>query len=177
MDILLQQNGFIEIPLFFNILECNHYIQLIDTLFSHTSDEAFDIDGYQRMRITDNQLSTIVTNYLNNYKLTNLYAYHRWFPTKYIIDGGLDIHCDGNAFDEDKTSTYTIIIYLNDDYQGGRTIFVDDYDEEDITNQHIIQPKQGLALILKQDLLHYAEKIHNGCKYILRGDLFVNTDL
>jgi len=67
---------------------------------------------------------------------------------------------------------------LNDDYEGGRTVFVDDYDDEEVINEHssYIQPKQGKLIMIKQDALHYAEKLKRGIKYILRGDVFIKNN-
>ena len=67
---------------------------------------------------------------------------------------------------------YTILLYLNDSFQGGRTIIVDSFDKNDINE--IIKPKSGLCLLIKQNILHYAEEVTSGLKYILRGDIFIN---
>ena len=61
------------------------------------------------------------------------------------------------------------------EFTGGRTVFVDDYDDSlepaDHPKDNIIKPEPGLALILEQDKLHFAESLQSGTKYILRGDI------
>jgi hypothetical protein len=108
--------------------------------------------------------------------VSNLYISEYWYPTRYINGGGLCIHSDGSAYDENKSSSYTILVYLNKDFEGGRTVFVEDYDDEEIINDNSIYvtPKTGLILLLDQNKLHFAEKVSNGVKYILRGDIFIS---
>ena len=167
---------YIEIDNFLTIEECNKYIEYINELFTKEPDnEALEIDGYQRLRISNNDLSDFIKTRLSNYYNTsNIYLGDKWFPTKYINDGGLCIHCDGSAYDEIRPSTYTVLLYLNDSFDGGRTVFVDDYDDEEIVkdNSIVIKPTSGKILILSQTILHFAEKIENGEKYIFRGDIF-----
>lgn len=84
-------------------------------------------------------------------------------------------------------SNYSIIIFLNDDYEGGefcilnkqcdfydgRTIEeeMDRYD--DLENSIIrIKPQKGMAIIINQRLIH-SSNIVFGTKYILRSDLIV----
>jgi hypothetical protein len=81
-------------------------------------------------------------------------------------------------------SNYTIIIYLNDNFENGETIFrvpnneiehngltVDQELEKMIDyNDIIIKPKKGTAIIFDQRLLHMANSVIN-TKYVLRTDL------
>lgn len=171
----LQENGFAEVPFFFSYDECQTYMQWMNKLFINDDDDSWIPDQYRRIKITNEELTTLVTGKLSTL-FPNLSAHYKWFPTYYVVGGGLGIHCDGNAYDENNTSAYTILIYLNDDYKGGRTVFVNGYtddSDDDIANEIAsICPRQGLALLLRQDLLHYAEPVKEGVKYLLRGDLF-----
>lgn len=163
--------------------ECDKYIQYIESLFSTDEDEdsednedSEDIEGYQRLRIKNSDISAFVEQKLSSqFDLSGLYIGHSWFPTKYIRDGGLCVHKDGRAYDDSNESVYTVLIYLNDDFEGGRTVIVNDGDEEIKDSSVVIEPKKGTVLILDQEILHFAEKIAKGVKYILRGDIYPNT--
>lgn len=62
----------------------------------------------------------------------------------------------------DNTRTFlTFICYLNEDFEGGQTIF----DEE------IIVPKTGDAILFPHELKHEGAMVTKGCKIILRSDV------
>ena len=146
--------------------------------FFETPDlDGLEIEGYERKKTFNSKLSLFITEILGKHiDVSNLYISHYWYPTRYINGGGLCIHSDGSAYDENKSSSYTILVYLNEDFEGGRTVFVEDYDDEEIINDNSIYvtPKTGLILLLDQNKLHFAEKVSNGVKYILRGDIFIS---
>jgi predicted 2-oxoglutarate/Fe(II)-dependent dioxygenase YbiX len=58
-------------------------------------------------------------------------------------------------------SEFTFLIYLNDDYEGGETKF----------NDCIVEPKTGMLLVFKHELLHEGAKVEQGIKYVLRSDV------
>ncbi|KAL6059672.1 Fe2OG dioxygenase domain-containing protein [Balamuthia mandrillaris] len=99
-----------------------------------------------------------------------------WKPTrlnecfkfsKYSPGGHFSPHLDGPWVPrEDESSIYTVIIYLNDDFTGGQTTFLQDNHQ-----QHQVQPKQGTALLFNHDILHAAEPIEEGVKYIVRTEV------
>lgn len=62
---------------------------------------------------------------------------------------------------ETEASYYTLMIYLNDDFEGGETTF------ENV----IITPKQGTALIFLHNLTHAGTAVEKGIKYVLRTDI------
>lgn len=75
-------------------------------------------------------------------------------------------------------SFLTLLIYLNDDFQGGETKFFPDKqhcrflrDIEDKQAVHTIQPKQGMALINIHNILHEGSRVQSGTKYVLRTDI------
>lgn len=76
-------------------------------------------------------------------------------------------HRDG-AFirNDDEISKITMIIYLNENFEGGATRFIshgelDDYEE----------PKTGKLLLFRHPLLHAGCPVFDGTKYILRTDV------
>jgi hypothetical protein len=58
------------------------------------------------------------------------------------------------------------MIYLNDDFESGETIF---YEDED--NMEILKPVSCTGVIFNHDLEHEGEVITKGTKYILRTDI------
>jgi hypothetical protein len=75
-------------------------------------------------------------------------------------------------------SFLTLLIYLNDDFEGGETKFFPDKQHcrflRDIENKqpvHTIEPKQGMALINIHNILHEGSKVQSGIKYVLRTDI------
>jgi hypothetical protein len=176
MNNIPQDIEYIVIENFLTSKECDNYIKYIDKLFEDMVDiDGLEIDGYQRVRIINKELSIFIEERLSTYyDISNIYLGDKWFPTKYIKNGGLCIHIDGNAYDETNVSLYSALLYLNNDFNGGRTVIVNDYDDEEIITDTtiIIKPEKGKLLILNQNILHFAEKINSGEKYILRGDMF-----
>ena len=62
----------------------------------------------------------------------------------------------------DNTRTFlTFIVYLNEDFEGGQTIFDED----------IIVPKTGDAIVFPHELKHEGATVTKGYKIILRSDV------
>ena len=57
-----------------------------------------------------------------------------------------------------------MLIYLNDDYEGGNTKFLFD-------NEISIIPTIGLICLMDQNILHEVPKLINGVKYVIRTEL------
>lgn len=75
-------------------------------------------------------------------------------------------------------SFLTLLIYLNDDFEGGETKFYPDKqhcrflrDIEDKQPVHVIKPDQGMALINIHNILHEGSRVLSGIKYVLRTDI------
>lgn len=73
-------------------------------------------------------------------------------------------HYDG-AFNrsDDEGSLLTLIVYLNDDFGGGTTAFLD-FGCEAV-------PRAGTALLFQHQLLHEGCVVTSGMKYALRSDV------
>ncbi|EFC47938.1 predicted protein, partial [Naegleria gruberi] len=86
-------------------------------------------------------------------------------------------HTDGQFLRNDnERSIYTLLIYLNDDFKGGETEFLQRVDptEESITKfKHIcaINPRMGSAAIFNHELYHQGCMVTSGIKYILRTEI------
>lgn len=82
---------------------------------------------------------------------------------KYSTGQRFKMHKDG-SFKRDpyEASQYTFMIYLNEEYTGGETIF---------SSGEIIRPKTGTALIFHHPLRHEGALLAAGVKYVLRSDI------
>ncbi|KAI8098160.1 uncharacterized protein B0P05DRAFT_501584 [Gilbertella persicaria] len=93
-------------------------------------------------------------------------------------------HSFASHYDEsvqDKTTglwtDWTLLIYLNEDMEGGETVF---YRESSPNNRKpdpiVIKPKKGMALFHRHGthcLLHEAMEVVNGNKWVLRSDVLI----
>lgn len=77
-------------------------------------------------------------------------------------------HADGpHRRENGERSRLTFIVYLNDGYDGGETIF----------DEAKIEPKTGMALLFMHGLMHEGAEVLSGEKYILRTDVMCAADL
>jgi uncharacterized protein len=79
---------------------------------------------------------------------------------RYLPGESFPAHVDSpNVVSNNSHSLFTIIVYLNDQYEGGETYFPD-YDR-------CIQPATGTSLIFAHGLRHEGRMIKSGIKYAL----------
>ncbi|MFD2787523.1 prolyl hydroxylase family protein [Hymenobacter rubripertinctus] len=89
-----------------------------------------------------------------------LYEQFRFY--RYDVGQRFNRHKDGSIRPDDATaSRWTLLLYLNDDFEGGATEF------EDLT----IAPRQGAALAFRHELRHKGCPVTAGRKYVLRTDV------
>ena len=69
-------------------------------------------------------------------------------------------------------SRLSVLIYLNQDFEGGRTNFLDGNNKHGPTKiSYSVQPKIGTGVFFEHDTLHEGEILSKGQKYILRTDI------
>jgi predicted 2-oxoglutarate/Fe(II)-dependent dioxygenase YbiX len=85
------------------------------------------------------------------YKSHQLFRFHR--DTPFSRDG--------------LTSSLSVIVYLNSQFEGGETDFRD----------FSVSPVEGAALIFPHHLLHEGASISNGVKYAVRTDIMCEPDI
>lgn len=74
-------------------------------------------------------------------------------------------HHDGSFMRESgERSFLTFMIYLNEGYSGGETLFNN-------SQETVIKPKTGMLLLFKHEILHEGSEIKSGRKYVLRSDV------
>ena len=83
----------------------------------------------------------------------------------YEVGDSFGLHTDtGLYYDERRRekSRWTLLIYLNDDFEGGETVF---YDTNTCSGARSIQPRAGMALLFDIDLWHSGQPLRSGRKY------------
>ncbi len=71
-------------------------------------------------------------------------------------------HRDGSyQRNEKEFSLLTLLIYLNQDFEGGSTSF----------NDAVYQPQTGAAMLFTHAVLHQGDEVLKGVKYVLRTDV------
>ena len=89
--------------------------------------------------------------------LNERFRFYKYFPGQEFKP-----HQDGSHYRNiHEWSSFTFMIYLNEDMVGGETKFDDDS----------IKPATGKALIFKHELVHSGTKVIEGVKYVLRTDI------
>ena len=109
------------------------------------------------------------------FKLSGLYKHIIFY--KYNDGEYFKEHYDGERKDGNKKSFFTILIYLNEDFDGGETTFIH-HDRKMIKNKlkdnlvlTPIVPKKGQLLVFKHNILHEGSLLKSGEKIILRSDI------
>lgn len=78
-------------------------------------------------------------------------------------------HMDG-AFkrNENEVSMITMLIYLNEEFEGGETTFIIEFEN--------IKPKTGMVLLFEHKMLHSGRPVPVGTKYVLRTDVMYKKE-
>jgi predicted 2-oxoglutarate/Fe(II)-dependent dioxygenase YbiX len=92
--------------------------------------------------------------------LNERFRFYRYEPGQYFAP-----HTDGSFRRQNwEESRLTLLIYLNDDFQGGETAFADD----------VTAPARGMALVFRHELMHEGRVVISSAKYVLRSDVMFN---
>ncbi|OCX50719.1 oxidoreductase, 2OG-Fe(II) oxygenase [Mucilaginibacter sp. PPCGB 2223] len=94
--------------------------------------------------------------------LNELFRFYRYEPGQKFRR-----HRDQSYIRNDaEASYYTLMIYLNENFEGGETTF----------NDLTVQPKQGSALVFLHSLEHEGSAVTQGIKYVLRTDIMFRLE-
>ena len=166
MTIFLEKNGVYTIPNFLNDEEILEYTNIV--LHPPKDASNFTDSGiFTNNKFIDTSIANTFYNKLTEYIQPSdlaLRANKLIMTGHYTIDQQFSLHTDTGLFYDEKNSEksrWTLLIYLNDDYEGGNTIFYDD----DWNQTHSIIPKKGTALLFDIDLWHRGDIIQSGSKY------------
>lgn len=100
------------------------------------------------------------------------YRPHAFFKPHY--DGSYQRSAEAGEARRGETSFLTLQLYLNQEFQGGETNFLNDV-EDWSTESVAVTPKTGSVLIFQHDLLHEGAPTTSGKKFVIRTDvMFTN---
>ncbi len=89
-------------------------------------------------------------DWLRCYRYTQGQRHGLHWDTTIVLDGGVE-------------SKLTFMVYLNDNFEGGQTLFPE--------LQGVAIPKTGRALFFQHKILHESERVERGTKYALRSEI------
>jgi len=139
----------------------------------------------KKLPITDTILKRLKSVYFGDDNVDSWNIYEKVRLVHYSPDQFKEIHRDTKYSDGELHCKYTLIIYLNDAFEGGHTIGFPDFTERtrsDASTIHInqlipemlessnrvtVKPKVGRAVMYDIDLIHMGEAITSGEKWLL----------
>ena len=158
--------------------ECQHYIDIFSDpdKVEHINDKH---RKYHRIQFIDEEFAASLYNKIQDYIPKNIkkisVGLNRYFRlSKYDSGQFFGIHKDGINFDDrnkQNMSYATLNIFLNDNFEGGETIF---YKNDKKTITLACKPKVGRGSFFYSQQYHEGAKILSGYKYLLRTDLMIN---
>jgi len=89
----------------------------------------------------------------------------------YRYDPGqrFNYHFDGSfRRDTGEQSLLTFMVYLNEEFVGGETTFMN-------LEETIVNPRTGMMLAFKHNLIHQGAEVLSGRKYVLRSDVMFSA--
>lgn len=109
---------------------------------------------------------------MDNMNATGLDPLWRFY--RYVPGQQFKRHKDGAARSASgQLSCLSFLIYLNDDCEGGATVFRDSAAVEGaVLPPLVINPVQGQALLFRHQRWHEGTPVQQGVKYVLRSDVF-----
>ena len=141
----------------------------------------FTFSEFKNGKIIEPEISTLMYSRIKSYlpkkyvdHLNNSYTYKK--TPKHIMYAKVDIqqhfsiHTDtGIVYShiDNEYSKFTVLTYLNDNYEGGNTQFY----SEKLLKTVTIEPKKNRTLIFDIDLFHAGEIITKGTKYWIGTEL------
>ena len=92
--------------------------------------------------------------------LNERFRFYRYEPGQKFA-----MHMDGYfRRDNGEQSLLTFMIYLNDGFAGGETVFMNN-------DETIVKPEAGMMLAFQHTLFHEGSSVISGVKYVLRSDV------
>jgi len=97
---------------------------------------------------------------------------------RYEKGGYFAPHWDGSYMRPDRSerSYHTLILYLNDDFEGGQTNFLKTRPVSDRKNEWPVGIKTGSVLIFQHDIYHEGDLLKEGRKYCVRTDVMYKNE-
>lgn len=169
-------NGIFTIDHFFSVEECQDWIQKSESIGYEEAKVGLgkkqvmmkEVRNNERLIYDSEELAVNLWERVKDFVpketylgraigLNERFRFYKYFPGQEFKP-----HQDGSFIrNVHEWSSYTFMVYLNEEMVGGETIF----------NEHSIKPVTGKALIFKHELVHQGSKVIEGVKYVLRSDV------
>jgi hypothetical protein len=140
----------------------NHEVLYGKTKFVNAPLEGNDLMLNRKVLYVINSLKSAAlycaTNYALNLRINDIKIENSFRISKYNEGTSMGPHTD--AYDEEDALAYSILVYLNDDYEGGEIFF---------PNQNILlKPQAGSLIIFPscEPYVHQVKEITKGTRYI-----------
>lgn len=186
-----------------SVEECKEYIAMTENIGYQDAPVSFstgavvvpEIRNNRRVMIDDEQISQTLWQKVKNYVpsvldnrqavgLNERIRFYRYKPGQRFAP-----HMDGYFERENgERSLWTFMLYLNQDFSGGETIFfsAEEYlnklkvknlkpkDQSYLVGATVV-PQTGSALFFQHQLPHEGAEVKVGCKYVLRTDVMYSS--
>lgn len=146
--------------------ECTKYIDQINNpkeIIPFTNSGLFENNKYVDNKLAQTFYQRLMLHNIDT--VTPLIKANKLIMTgKYEPSDAFGLHTDTGLFYDRKKklkSRYTLLIYLNDNFEGGSTQFYTDRFKPTFE----IVPEKGKALLFDIDLWHQGKPLHSGNKY------------
>ncbi|MEZ6120146.1 MAG: 2OG-Fe(II) oxygenase [Pirellulaceae bacterium] len=108
---------------------------------------------------------SVIPQFVQAYEVVGINELFRFY--RYEQGQCFHRHADGfHRRENGERSRLTLLIYLNDGFDGGETRF----------DNAIVTPREGQALLFIHGLLHEGVEVFNGYKYVLRTDVMYSAN-
>lgn len=153
--------------------ECDNYISNINNLKTSDDRKFSSSCEFYNSCFKDYDIAAIFLKRLSilpiHLEISNVNPYiaYAYYKTNEVFG----LHTDTGTIDHVKNlcTGFVLLIYLNDGFSGGQTLFYDDKFNHLVT----VRPEKGMALIFDIDMLHEANKVDEGEKYWMGADLMI----
>ena len=164
MVLHLEKGGIYTILNFITSEECNLYLQMPHSqpTTPFTDSGIFDNKKWDNFALATTFFAKL-QNHINPTSLA-IRANNVIMTGSYAPDQQFNLHTDTGLFynrDANEKSCWTLLIYLNDDFEGGHTLF---YDDKWVLTD-TIRPQTGKALLFDIDLWHRGDVLTSGRKH------------
>lgn len=138
-----------EIEDVFSEIDCKVYMQMIDNKIRYVR----NLQNFKHEKFLDSKLTSYIADCVNKKYSGNINHISSCIVIgKYDMNEHSHLHTDPSY--DDRTD-HRLLIYLNDNFEGGKTSFYDN----NFKLIKKIDPKAGKAIIFKLDVFHHGEEI------------------
>lgn len=92
----------------------------------------------------------------------------RMHVVRYETGDRTELHCDAPVQrSEHEHSEFTILVYLDEDFDGGATAFADGVE---------VSAERGRLVLFDRRRPHYGAEVQSGTKHVLRAEVYYTSD-